>query len=115
MKGQSKLALLFVNLLLIALISFYLMPACHEERKPKRFCDNINRGIVDKRHNDITISNVTITVKTTKRYHETRVRLLLKTWIKKALNQVRTGSVWLNLKTGTTVRVNEYVTIKADD
>ena len=92
-RGQSKITLLFVNLLLIALISFYLMPACHEERKPKRFCDNIKGGIVDKRRNDITISNVTITVKTTKRYHKTRVRLLLKTWMKRVLNQVSIGSV----------------------
>ena len=92
-RGRSKITFLYVNLLLIVLISFYLMSASHEERKPKLFCNNINGSILDKRRNEITISDVTITVKTTKRFHETRVRLLLKTFMKRALNQVRTGSV----------------------
>ena len=36
----------------------------------------------------VTIDDVTITVKTTKRFHEPRVGLLLKTWMKRVLKQV---------------------------
>ena len=35
-----------------------------------------------------TINDVTITIKSTKRFHNNRVNLLLKTWMKKILNQV---------------------------
>ena len=35
-----------------------------------------------------TINDVTITIKSTKRFHNNRVNLLLKTWMKKVLNQV---------------------------
>ena len=35
-----------------------------------------------------TIDDVTITTKSTKRFHNNRVNLLLKTWMKKVLNQV---------------------------
>ena len=36
-----------------------------------------------------SVANVTITIKSTKKFHKTRVELLLKTWIKQVLNQVR--------------------------
>ena len=35
-----------------------------------------------------SVANVTITIKTTKTFHKTRVELLLKTWMKQVLNQV---------------------------
>ena len=35
-----------------------------------------------------TIDDVIITIKSTKRFHNNRVNLLLKTWMKKVLNQV---------------------------
>ena len=43
--------------------------------------------------NGITLDDITITIKTTKLFHEKRVSVLLRTWLKFALNQVR--GVWL--------------------
>ena len=43
--------------------------------------------VVDK--HEVTIEDITITVKTTKRFHKTRIEVLLKTWLKRVLNQVR--------------------------
>ena len=37
----------------------------------------------------ITIKDLTITIKTTKRFHEKRILILLRTWLKFAINQVR--------------------------
>ena len=93
MRSHSKIIFKCLSLFSIALISFYLMSVCYEERKPKLFRIGKNGNKVDKQHDDITISDVTITLKTTKRFHEPRVGLLLKTWLKRTLNQVRAGSV----------------------
>ena len=41
-----------------------------------------------KKHDDITIDDVTITIKSTKKFHKNRIQLLLKTWMKSVLNQV---------------------------
>ena len=43
------------------------------------------------------VANITITIKTTKKFHKTRVELLLKTWIKKVLNQVWKSSICINV------------------
>ena len=40
-----------------------------------------------------TLADITITIKTTKQFHEKRMSALLRTWMKLALNHVR--SVWL--------------------
>ena len=47
---------------------------------------------VTKRTKSVTIDDVTITIKTTGRYHETRLEQQLNTWIKRVLNAVRTSS-----------------------
>ena len=47
----------------------------------------------DSPHNAITLDDITITIKTTKRLHDKRISVLLRTWLKFALNQVR--DVWL--------------------
>ena len=37
----------------------------------------------------VTIDDVTITIKSSKKFHNNRVKLLLRTWVKRVLNQVR--------------------------
>ena len=49
-------------------------------------CTSIDR--VEPRYN-LTLNDVTITIRTTKSFHDDRIRLLLQTWMKKAREQVR--------------------------
>ena len=47
-------------------------------------------SVDEKQSDDVAIDDVTITIKTTQRFHESRIELLLKTWMKRVVNQVRT-------------------------
>ena len=61
-----------------------------EENFLKMFA-NVKFSAEESKRN-ATIDDVTITVKTSKKFHEPRVGLLLKTWMKRVLKQV--GARW---------------------
>jgi len=70
-------------------VLFVLGPiALFKENLLRTFDRTVNKHVKYVLSNNITMNDVTITVKTTERFHRTRVDLLLNTWIKRVLNQV---------------------------
>ena len=82
-------AVVVCSVLSIILLATIYQPWQYIDYFPDSLTRDLNWIATGAPRNAIKLDDLTITLKTTKRFHQKRISVLLRTWVKFVLNQVR--------------------------